>query len=138
MCQKREPYPYPQCPFWKHSRFTHTCVQPYLQVFEQTCAPLVNDTTNHEQATALLNNLWTASNTAEKLLWQAQLDADELEVQATHQLEAEQLVLREAEAQKEKEDLHKEECKKNQTKFLPIPDRPVPQKPPIIASQSAT
>ena len=113
------------------------CPDYTLQVFEQTCTPLINDTTTHEQATALLTNLWTTSNTAEKLLWQAQVDVDELDTQAVCQLE-EEVVLREAEALKEKEDLHREECKKNHSKFLPIPDHPVLQRAPVITAQSAT
>ena len=39
---------------------------------------------------------------------------------------------------KKKDDLHKEEHKKNQTKSLPIPNWPIPQRPPVITSQSAT
>ena len=46
------------------------CPDYTLQVFDQTCTPLVNDMTTHEQAAILLTNLWTTSNTAEKLLWQ--------------------------------------------------------------------
>jgi hypothetical protein len=87
---------------------------------------------------ALLTNLWTASNTAERILWQAQSDADEADTLAARQLEDEQQALRETEAQKEKEDLLKEERKKNLSKFLPIPDHPIPQKAPVIAAQSAT
>jgi len=113
------------------------CPNYSLQVFEQTHTPLVNDTTTHVQATALLTNLWTATNTAENLLWQAQLDTDELEAIDARQQEEEELALREAEAQREKEDLRKEEWKKNQGKFLPIPDCPVPQRAPIITAQSA-
>jgi hypothetical protein len=109
-----------------------------LPVFEQTRTPLVNDTTSHEQAAVLLTNLWTASNQAEKVLWQAQIDADELEAEAVRQQEDEARMVREAEALKDKDDLRKEERKKNQAKFLPIPDRPVPQRAPVIAAQSAT
>jgi hypothetical protein len=114
------------------------CPDYTLQVFEQTRTSLVNDTTTHAQAAALLTNLWTASNAAENLLWQAQLDADELDAEAARRQEEEELALREAEAQREKDDLHKEERKKNQGKFLPIPDRPVPQRAPVIAAQSAS
>ena len=47
-------------------------------------------------------------------------------------------ILREEEAAKEKEDLHKEEQKKNLDKFIPIPDRPIPLRPSVITAQSAT
>ena len=85
---------------------------------------MVNDTTSHEQAAVLLTNLWATSNQAKKVLLQAQVDADELEAEAVHQQEDEARVLREAEALKDKDDLCKEECKKNQAKFLLIPDQP--------------
>ena len=114
------------------------CPDYNLQVFEQTRTPLINDTTTHEQAAILLTNLWTATNTAEKLLWQAQIDADDLEAEAVRQQEEDEAALKDAEAQKEKDDLRKEERKKNLSKFLPIPDRPVPQRAPVIAAQSAT
>ena len=54
-------------------------------------------------------NLWTTSNTAEKLLWQAQTDADKLEAETVHQQEEEEAALKEAKAQKEKEVLHRTE-----------------------------
>ena len=59
------------------------CLDYALDIFQLTQAPLVNDTTTHNQATALLTNLWTTSNAAEKLLWQAQLNTDKLEVYVT-------------------------------------------------------
>jgi len=114
------------------------CPDYSLGVFEQTRIPLVNDATTHEQAAILLTNLWAVSSAAEKLLWQAQTDVDELEAEAVRQQEEEESALREAEVQKEKDDLHREEQKKNQSKFLPIPDRPVPQRAPIITAQSTT
>ena len=83
---------------------------------------LVSDTTTHEQATILLNNLWAASNTAEKLLWQAQSDTDDLVAQNAQQQITEDQAQKEAKEQKEKEDLCKEECKNNHGKFLPIPN----------------
>jgi len=95
------------------------CPDYTLQVFEQTRTPLVNDTTTHEQAAILLTNLWTASNAAEKLLWQAQTDADELEAEAVRQQEVEEVALKEAEAQKEKDDLRREERKKNHIREKP-------------------
>lgn len=95
------------------------CLDYTLEVFEQTCLPLINDTTSHVQATALLTNLWTASNVAKKLLWQAQVDMDELDMANALQQQAEAVAVR---ILKEKEDLCKEEQKKNRSKFLSIPD----------------
>jgi hypothetical protein len=85
-----------------------------------------------------LTNIWTASNVAEKTTWQSQIDADDAIADDVRQQEDAARALREAEAIKEKEDLQKEERKKYQGKFLPIPDRPVPQRAPVIAAQSAT
>ena len=114
------------------------CLDYTLEVFKQTWLPLVNDATTHKQAATLLTNLWTTGNATKELLWQAQLDADNLVAQNTQQLVTEDEALREVEALREKEDLHKEECKKNHSKFLPIPDHPVPQRPLVITTQSAT
>jgi hypothetical protein len=114
------------------------CPNYTLQIFEATRTPLVNDNTSHDQAAALLANLWAASNAAEKLLWQAQELADETEAKALRQQDNNAHLIGEAEAAKEKEDLHKEERKRNQNKFTPIPDRHVPQRAPVIAAQSAT
>ena len=66
------------------------------------------------------------------------MDANKLEVQTAQQHQAEKEAQKEAKAQKEKEDMHKEASKKNQSKFLPIPNHPVPQRAPVIAAQSAT
>ena len=98
------------------------CPDYNLDVFELAPVPLVNNNTTHEQAATLLTNFWTSSNTAEKLLCQIQVDADEAEAEAAQQLQAEEEALGAAEAQKERDNLHQEECKKNQSKFLPIPD----------------
>ena len=81
------------------------CPDFTLEVFHQIRLPLVNEMTNHDQATILLTDLWSASNAAKKLLWQVQSDADELDAQAARQLQAEANALSEAEKQKEKEDL---------------------------------
>ena len=53
------------------------------------------------------------------------------------QQQAEEEALRAAKAQKEKDNICQEECKKNQSKFLPIPDQPVPQRALVITTQSA-
>jgi hypothetical protein len=115
-----------------------TCPDYTLEVFRDTRVPLVNDNSTHDQAAVVLAGIWTASNAAERLLWQFQVDADEQAAEALRHQDREALALREAEAAKEKEDLRKEERKKNHGKFLPIPDRPVPHRPPVIAAQSAT
>ncbi|KIM78776.1 hypothetical protein PILCRDRAFT_10994 [Piloderma croceum F 1598] len=114
------------------------CPDYTLELFQDTRVPLVNDNTTHDQAAVILTNIWTASNTAEQLLWQLQVSADEDAAEALRQQDRKALALKEAEAAKEKEDQHKEERKRNLGKFLPIPDRPVPHCPPVIASQSAT
>ena len=107
-----------------------------MYVFDLAWIPLVNDNTMHKQAAALLTNIWNTSNTAGKLLWQAQVDTDEVEAKAVWQLKAEEEALRTAEVQKEKDNLC-QECKKNQSKFFPIPNQPIPQRAPVITTQSA-
>jgi hypothetical protein len=109
-----------------------------LEFFEQTRIALVNENTTHDKAAAILANIWTASNATEKVIWQLQLDADNFLAEAARQQDDEAHALREAEVVKEKEDMQKEERRKNQSKFLPIPDHPVPQHPPVIAAQSAS
>ena len=64
------------------------------------------------------------------------MDANEAEAEVAQQLQAEEEALRAAKVQKEKDYIHKKEHKKNQSKFLPIPDLPVPQRAPVIATQS--
>jgi hypothetical protein len=109
-----------------------------LDIFQDTCAPLINNTTTHDQAAIILTNIWNVGNAPEKVIWQAQIEADKEEAHALYQQEAAACLLREAEAAKEKEDLYKEERNKNLTKFVPIPNRPVPQYTPIITAQSTT
>ena len=66
------------------------------------------------------------------------MDADELEAKISWQQQAEEEAQKKVKAQKEKEDMHKEERKNNKSKFLPTPDCSVPQRAPVIATQSAT
>ena len=73
------------------------CPDFTLEVFHQTQLPLVNETTNHDQAAILLTDLWSARNAAEKLLWKVQSDADKLDAKAARQLQAEANALSEAE-----------------------------------------
>ena len=92
---------------------------PVFEHTEHTCILLVSDTTSHEQATVLLTNLWATGNQAEKLLWQTQVDTDELEAEAVCQQEDEAHTLGEAKVLEDKANLHKEEHQKHQAKFLP-------------------
>ena len=75
------------------------------------------------------------SNQAKKLLWQTQVDADKIDAEAVCQQEDEVHMLRETKVLKDKDNLCKEEHKKNQAKILPIPNCPVPQRAPVIATQ---
>jgi UDP-N-acetylglucosamine pyrophosphorylase len=69
------------------------CPDYSLGVFEQTCTTLVNATTTHDQVTAFLTNIWNATNAAEKLIWQAQVEADIDLAQAAHLQEEEDHLL---------------------------------------------
>ena len=66
------------------------------------------------------------------------MDADEVETKVAWQLQAEEEALRPAEAWKEKDDLQQEGHKKNQSKFLPIPNQPVLQRALVIITQTAS
>ena len=100
-------------------------------------APLINDNTSHEQAADILEEVWNAKNTIQKQIWQEQIDKNngqqmELQVQrdADNQRIADELA-------REKEEVEKEERKKNNAKFAPIPKRGVPSHTPIILAPSA-
>lgn len=94
------------------------CPDYTLELFRDTRITLVNNNTTHDQVAVLLANIWTASNTAKQLIWQLQIEADKDAAEALHQQDHETLTLKEAEAAKEKEDLHKEERKEASRQIL--------------------
>jgi len=108
------------------------------ELYAATRAPFVNAHTTNEQAIQLLINVWTAGNDLEKAQWQDQVHNDHAE-QAEHilleQHAAQQRMLL---AAQEQEDIRKEEMKKNKSKYIPIPDRPMPSISPVFASNYAT
>ena len=83
-------------------------------------APLINDNTLHEQAANILEEVWNTENTIPKQIWQGQIDEDNGQWMEL-----------------EKEEVEKEERKKNNAKFAPIPKRGVPSHTPIILAPSA-
>ena len=92
----------------------------------------------HQQAATILTTVWEAQNTVEKLQWQQQVDRDMEEPKERRQEAEEVDRLRQEVLDREKEEQHKEERKKNKSKFIPIPQRGVPTMPPIIISTIAT
>lgn len=114
------------------------CPDYNLNLYQALRAPLVNQNTDHAQAATILTNIWNAQNIIEKQLWQEQLDQDTAETEARRAEMEEQERIRQEDIQKEKEEQRKEEEKKNAIKYLPIPDRDVPTRPPVITSSIAT
>jgi hypothetical protein len=114
------------------------CPDYNLDVYQNIRAPLVNQNTDHAQAAAILTNIWNGQNALEKQQWQEQLDEESAEAEARRVEVAEEERLRQEEIEKEKEEQRKEEEKKNAIKYVPIPDRDVPTRPPVIASSVAT
>ena len=89
-------------------------LEPVINTLVETIQVVLNqEVPTSKQATILLTNFWNTSNTAKKLLWQVQVDADKAEAKAAQQLQAEEEAVSAAEVQKEKDDLCQEECKKN-------------------------
>src|SRR5882762_4210488 len=83
--------------------------QHYLQMRLQ----LVNDNVTHEQAAITLRSIWNAQNAMEKQQWQIQLEDDERQdAERWKELEAE-LKRKEEESAKAKEEVLREEMKKN-------------------------
>ncbi|KDQ62029.1 hypothetical protein JAAARDRAFT_54071 [Jaapia argillacea MUCL 33604] len=76
-------------------------------------------------------------NKAKNVLWQAQEDEDAREADEQEQLLKEAEERQAADLEFEKETARKDEIKKNKAKYIPIPDREVPDEAPVIASQFA-
>lgn len=99
--------------------------------------PHINDKTSHEQAANILEEVWNAENTIQKQIWQEQIDEDNgqwMELQAQRDAEDQRIA---DELTREKEEVEKEERKRNNAKFAPIPKRGVPLHTPIILAPSA-
>jgi hypothetical protein len=103
-----------------------------------TRAPLVNVHTTEAQAIQILTNIWQLGNNVDKQQWRDQIHDEILRQEqqlALDQVAADQLAIATAE---EQQTLRKEEMKKNKTKYIPIPDRPMPTTTPVIPSTYAT
>jgi hypothetical protein len=114
------------------------CPNYNLAIYLNARTAFVNDNTTQEQAATLLANVWQATNTAEKQLWQEQIDADAQAVEDRRREEDELRIQREELADNEKEEQRKEDMKKNKYKYAPIPARGVPRQAPVIAAHYAT
>lgn len=113
------------------------CPDYSLDIYTASRLRFVNDDRTHEEAAQLLRDLWATINDAEKTLWQDQVQADVGAAAQRRFLENEEKEEAALEKCREEEELEKEERKKNRAKFAPIPDRGVPNQPPIIPVQSA-
>ena len=105
--------------------------------FAVAWVPFVNPTTTEEQAIQLLKVIWSAGNKANKLRWQQQGDKDNAALAESCQLQSEANMIRDQAEIDEANTIHKEEMKKNKTKYITIPDREVPTIAPVIASNYA-
>ncbi|KDQ55553.1 hypothetical protein JAAARDRAFT_195407 [Jaapia argillacea MUCL 33604] len=86
-------------------------------IFAPSRAAFVNEHVTEEQAVLLLQATWRVGN-----------DADKLKEVEAHQAAALEL---------DREASRKDEMKRNKAKYIPIPDRGVPDEAPVIASQYA-
>ena len=101
-------------------------------------APLINPDVTEEQAIQFLRGIWSAGNEADKLRWQAQNNEDQaLNAEQAHiQKEADDL---KAQAEIDEADtIRRDEVKKNKSKYIPIPDRDVPNIARVVASNYAS
>lgn len=114
------------------------CPNFALPVFAAARNALINDDTNQQQAIDRLRDQWTVFNIGERALWQQQVEADELQLQAQRQEEDNDRALQLAAAQQAKEAEKAEERKTNHFKYLPFPDRPIPATPMFLPSPFAT
>ena len=114
------------------------CPNYLLDIYHVVRAPFVTLESTHQQAAVILTMVWEAQNTVEKLQWQQQIDCDMEELEERRQEVEEVERLRQEVLDKEKEEQHKEEEKKNKSKFIHIPQRGVPTMPLIIVSTIAT
>lgn len=114
------------------------CPNYDLDIYQNVRAPIINPQMTHQQAAAILANIWTAQNVLERQQWQDQIDQDTQEAEVRRQEAEDELRLRREEQAREQEDQRKEELKKHKSKFTPIPARPVPSQPPVITALFAT
>jgi hypothetical protein len=105
--------------------------------YEEHRALFVNDNVTHEQAAARLTLFWQADNNLHKQQWEDQ----KIEDIANHDAELAQQRLEAQENDlllaQEQENAVKEEMKRNRTKYIQIPDRPMPAVTPILPSEYA-
>ncbi|KAG1766347.1 hypothetical protein EV702DRAFT_1050742 [Suillus placidus] len=92
--------------------------------YQTSRAPLVAANNTEDQAAALLQAVWTATNAALQVQWQAQVALDQVASEdQQHLLDQESAQLLQAQRLEEAA-VEEEERKKNQLKHIPIPKRP--------------
>jgi hypothetical protein len=75
----------------------HLVADPHLEhcpdfaspIFHASCLALLSPTVDDAQAAIMLQTIWVATNTAQKVQWQQQLDNDALEATEQRRLLAE-------------------------------------------------
>ena len=114
------------------------CPDYTSEAYTPARAPFVNDNTTNEQAIQLLINVWTTGNNLERLQWQEQRQND-LAIKADEILHKQEAAEQRARTLAQEQDaLRKDELKRNKTKYIPIPNRPMPTIIPVFASNYAT
>ncbi|KDQ61889.1 hypothetical protein JAAARDRAFT_90318, partial [Jaapia argillacea MUCL 33604] len=104
-------------------------------IFAPSRATFVNEHVTEEQAVLLLQATWRVGNDADKLKWQGQIDADQLEAVEEERLAREAEAHQAAALELNRETSRKDEMKRNKAKYIPIPNRGVPDEAPVITSQ---
>ncbi|KAF8134914.1 hypothetical protein EV363DRAFT_844576 [Boletus edulis] len=104
------------------------CPDYALPEFEDARRILTVDGKTEAKAIALLESLWALSHTRNIENWQRQQEADA-------EAERNRIALAEQEAKQQRALRDEEERKKYKNKFIPIPDRPLPNTPLILLPQ---
>ncbi|KAI6094522.1 hypothetical protein F5141DRAFT_1238127 [Pisolithus sp. B1] len=106
--------------------------------FLDACQQLTNDVVDDDQAARILGTLWDIQNTKDVQRWNVHKDEETQLARDQANQAVEELAEWQHCWQDEEEAAHAEECKKNKTKYAPIPDIKVPSGPVNIPAPYAT
>ncbi|KAG2087592.1 hypothetical protein BD769DRAFT_1372955 [Suillus cothurnatus] len=97
-------------------------------LFQASRTPLLSPTVDDNQAAVTLQMIWAATNAAQRVQWQQQLDSDTLAATEQHRLLAEVDEQRLAALRLQEAAIAEEDRKKNCIHHIPIPDWPRPSR----------
>ncbi|EPS98849.1 hypothetical protein FOMPIDRAFT_1079119, partial [Fomitopsis schrenkii] len=109
-----------------------------LEHYAESRLPLVEAGLTEEQAAAILTRIWTAGNEHDKQVWQERAIAEAQAARDQAFAAQEAANQRRELGQLEAEKARKDELKRNRDKYVPIPDRPPPSGPLVLAAPYAT